>query len=207
MNLGGFLLKLQVITGGGALLIYLSLIDTQEEKDKFEEIYDLYKYTMLYVAKSIVRDQLLAEDIVHDSFLKIIEILDKINDISCSKTKSLIVTIVRNKSIDYIRKIKKESNIALDEVEFSLQDDEPIPLDKLINEEGYNKLLEYIDELDEKYRSVIELKYIHGYSEKEISKILDITEKNANIRIYRARKMLINRIEGEEACYDKSGDR
>lgn len=180
------------------MLIYLSLIDTQEEKDKFEEIYNHYKYTMLYVAKSIVKDHLLAEDVVHDSFIKIIEVLDKVNDISCSKTKGFIVTIVRNKSIDYIRKIKQESNTSLEEVEFSLQDDDPIPLDKLINEEGYNKLLEYIDELDEKYRAAIELKYIHGYSEKEISKILDITEKNANIRIYRARKMLINRIEGED---------
>lgn len=187
------------------MLIYLSLIDTKEDKDKFEEIYNHYRYTMLYVSKSIVKDHSLAEDVVHDTFLKIIEILDKIDDVSCSKTKSFIVIIVRNKSIDYLRKMKQENSTNLDDVEFTLRDDDSIPLDKIINEEGYNKLLEYIDELDEKYRAAIELKYIHGYSEREISKMLDITEKNANIRIYRARKMLINRI-GRRVENDKFRD-
>lgn len=179
------------------------MIDTEEGKNKFEQIYNMYRYTMLYVAKDILKDQSLAEDIVHDSFLKIIEILDDIEDVFCSKTKSFIVTIVRNRSIDGLRKVKRENYIPLEQIEFSLEDDTPIPLDKIINEEGYNKLLEYIDELDEMYRTVIELKYIHGHSEKEISRILDITEKNANIRIFRARRMLINKI-GRDVEYDKS---
>lgn len=185
------------------MLIYLSMIDTEEGKDKFEQIYLKYRYTMLYVAKSIVKDDQLAEDIVHESFLKIIERLDNIDDIFCSKTKSFFVTIVRHKSIDAIRKNKRENYIPLEDIEYSLKDDDLIPLEEIISQDGYKKLGEYIGCLDEKYRAVLELKYIQGYSDKEIAKILDITPKNVNVRTFRARKMLIKMIE-ESIEYDKS---
>lgn len=184
------------------MLIYLSLIDTEEGKNKFERIYLKYRYTFLHVAKSIVRDHQLAEDIVHETFLKIIERLDDIDDISCSKTKSFFVTIVKHKSIDTLRKIKKEENIPLEEIEYFLKDDTPIPIDEIISQDGYRKLVEYIGQLDEKYRAVLELKYIQGYSDKDIADMLDITPKNVNVRTFRARKMLIKMIEGSVE-YDK----
>lgn len=110
---------------------------------------------------------------------------------------------MRNKSIDALRKIKREENIPLGDIEYSLKNDMPIPLDEIISEDGYRKLLEYIGQLDEKYRAVLELKYIQQYSDKEISDILDITPKNVNVRTFRARKMLIKIIE-ESIEYDKS---
>lgn len=183
------------------MLFYLNLIETEENRDKFEKIYLEYRYTLLYVAKSIVNDHQLAEDIVHETFLKTIENLDKIDGILCSKTKSFFVTIVKHKSIDEIRKIKREENTPLDDVEYLLKDDAPLPLDNIIDQDGYNKLLEYIKHLDEKYSTVLQLKYIQGYSEKEIAEVLDITPKNANIRIFRARKMLVKMIE-EGIAYD-----
>lgn len=185
------------------MLIYLNLIDTEEGKNKFEQIYLKYRYTLLYVAKSIVKDHQLAEDIVHETFLKIIEKLDNVDDIFCSKTKSFFVTIVKHKSIDALRKIKREETIPLGGIEYSLRDDTPIPLDEIISRDGYRRLLEYIGHLDEKYRAVLELKYIHEYSDKEIANILDITPKNVNVRTFRARKMLIKMIE-ESIEYDKS---
>lgn len=184
------------------MLTYLNLIDTEEGKNKFEQIYLKYRYTLLYVAKSIVKDHQLAEDIVHETFLKIIEKIDDIDDISCSKTKSFFVTIVRNKSKDVLRKIKREENIPLEDIEYSLEDDTPIPVDEIISQDGYRKLVEYIGQLDEKYRAVLELKYIQGYSDKEIADILDITPKNVNVRTFRARKMIIKMIEGSVE-YDK----
>lgn len=180
------------------MIIYLSAIDTEERRSKFEQIYDNYRFTMLYVAKGIVKEHSSAEDVVHDTFLKLIEIIDDIEDVNSSKSKGLILTIVKHKAIDYLRKIKPDRNILIDEVEFPLPDDQPIPLERIINAEGYNRLLDLIDELDEKYSAVIELKYIHGYSGREIANILDITEENANMRIFRARKMLIKKIEGDD---------
>ncbi|EGT4060805.1 sigma-70 family RNA polymerase sigma factor, partial [Clostridioides difficile] len=55
------------------MLIYLSIIDSEEEKDKFEKIYEKYKKLMFYIANQILQDEQLSEDAVHNAFLKIID--------------------------------------------------------------------------------------------------------------------------------------
>jgi DNA-directed RNA polymerase specialized sigma subunit, sigma24 homolog len=90
------------------MLIYLSLLDTEEDISKFEEIYNTYKKQMYYTANNILKDSHLAEDAVHNAFLRIINNLEKIQDINSHKTKGLIVIIVKNASIDIYRKNKKK---------------------------------------------------------------------------------------------------
>lgn len=181
------------------MIFYLSLINSQDDQDKFTQLYNKYKNTMLYVANSILNNQYLAEDVVHESFIKIISILDKINDINCSKTKSLIVIIVKHKSIDFIRKEDKNVKIPIDDYENYISDNSEQPLDKIINQQDYEKLIECIGNLNEKYKVVLELKYIHGYSDVEIANILDLTQKNVNMRVYRAKQKLKNML-SEEMC-------
>ena len=59
------------------LMLYMSMLDTQEEKSKFEEIYIQYRKLMFVCAKSILKDDALAEDAVHNAFIKIIRHLQK----------------------------------------------------------------------------------------------------------------------------------
>ncbi len=82
------------------LSFYLTLIDTEAEKSKFEQLYLIYRQMMFFVAKQILEDSYLAEDAVHQAFLKIIDHFDKIGEIDCPKTRGFIVTIVQNQSID-----------------------------------------------------------------------------------------------------------
>ena len=74
------------------MLIYLAMIDSPEGKSKFEIIYNTYKQLMYYTASSILGDTKDSEDIVHEAFLKIIEILEKIDNLDSPQTRSLIVT-------------------------------------------------------------------------------------------------------------------
>ena len=90
------------------MLIYLSLLDTEEDISKFELIYNTYKKQMYYTANNILKDNYLAEDAVHNAFLRIIDNLEKIDDVNSHNTKGLIVIIVKNVSIDIYRKNKKE---------------------------------------------------------------------------------------------------
>lgn len=80
---------------GDTILIYLEILETPEEKLKFEQLYFLYRDKMYAVAFKILHNENDAEDIVHESFKAIIENFEKINDISCHKTWNYIVTIVR----------------------------------------------------------------------------------------------------------------
>ena len=88
------------------MLVYLEMLETPEEKLKFEQLYFLYRDKMYAVAFKILHNENDAEDIVHESFKTIIENFEKINDISCHKTWNYIVTIVKNKSFTLYQKKK-----------------------------------------------------------------------------------------------------
>lgn len=157
------------------MIFYLSMIKSQEDKDKFEYIYTNYRYTMLYEARQVLKDEHMAEDAVHESFIKIIKIISKISLENCNKLRRFLVLIVRHKSIDMIRKNDKVETIPIENIQDineNLRDD---VLDKVMSIEGVKRLIEIITALDDIYRIPLELKVLYGYSHKEISEILDLS--------------------------------
>ena len=169
------------------MLIYLSLLDSEEEISKFELIYSTYKKQMYYTANNILKDSHLAEDAVHNAFLRIINNLEKIEDINSHKTKGLIVIIVKNVSIDIYRKNKKErdNTIFIDDLDDINGYDE-------INKNDIGDLEIAISKLPENYTQVFLLKFSHELTDNEISEILDIKPDNVRKRISRGREKLKN---------------
>lgn len=165
------------------MLLYLSLIDTEEDKAKFEEIFNSYKKTMYYVANSILKDEHHSHDAVQNSFLKIIKHIDKIKDVKCNKTKGFIVTIVKHTAIDAYRDNKKE----LEKVE------------KVINTKVFEEEQSFEERSDlelailnlpGKYSVVFSLKYYQCLSDEEISNILKIKPATVRSRIARGKDKL-----------------
>ncbi len=67
------------------MLVYLSMIDTPEDRDKFERIYIQYRNLMYHVAYGILGNHFDAEDAVHQAFVAIIRNLQKIGEINSPK--------------------------------------------------------------------------------------------------------------------------
>ncbi|MFU0800246.1 MAG: RNA polymerase sigma-70 factor, ECF subfamily [Xylanivirga thermophila] len=136
---------------------------------------------MFFLGNRILRDEYLAEDAIHQAFLRIIDNLDKIDKIDCHKTKGFVVIIVENIAIDFYRKRKREKTISFDEIEFYIKD--------IKNESNLiiNDVEEAILKLSINYSSVFRLKYSQGYSNREISEILKISEQNVRQRISRGK--------------------
>ena len=57
------------------LAIYLSMLETNEEKNQFEQLYIKYKQDMYAVAYGVLKNKEDAEDAVHQSFLKIADLV------------------------------------------------------------------------------------------------------------------------------------
>ena len=57
------------------------------------------------------------------------------------------------------------------------------------------KLIKLIQELPEGYRTVLNLYIFEGYSHKEISESLNITESTSKTQLFKARKFLRNKLE------------
>ena len=162
------------------MLIYMMMIDSQEEQSKFEKIYKEYRGVMFYVANQILNNEHDAEDAVHQAFVKIAENIEKIKQPVCPKTKGFVVTIVENKAIDVYRKKNRHPVTELQEEITGIE----------VQYSGKNGLARCILRLTPKYRECILLKYHYGYSTKEIAQILGISESNAIKLDQRAKKKL-----------------
>ena len=88
------------------MLIYLMSLDTEKERIKFVKIYDTYRNRMHYTANMILKDELNAEDMVHDTFLTLTDYLDRINEEDSVGTWNYIVTILKNKCYNFDQRLK-----------------------------------------------------------------------------------------------------
>lgn len=59
------------------MMIYLQMIDSPEDRSKFEQIYMEYRSMMFHMANRILTNEQDAEDAVHEAFLKIAENIEK----------------------------------------------------------------------------------------------------------------------------------
>lgn len=173
------------------MLLYLNLIETEEDKRKFERIYLAYKQTMFYAANRVLKNHHSSEDAVHQAFLRIVDNLDKINETDCHKTQAFLVVITEHIAIDIYRKRKREDMVSFDELEIYIADD-TCPENEVIDE-----ISSAILKLPVNYSTVLRLKFSQGYSDSEIAEILDIKQENVRQRIYRAKKKLSQLLQKE----------
>lgn len=161
----------------------MSMIDSDEDKDLFEGLYLKYRKHMKYIALQILGDEYLAEDAVHNAFLKIITHLEKFHKIDCQETKNLIVIFIRSTSIDLYRKRKRE----FEQIDTLDQD---IPTEADFSALNVADILSAIKTLPEIYRDVLLLKVEYEYTDREIAKILGIKTDTVSKRLERARRQL-----------------
>lgn len=174
------------------LIFYTTFIDEEKEKTKFECIYEKYHRLMLKVAYEILKDQMRAEDAVHNSFLKIIKHLDKLEMENEYATKYFVLQTVRNAALDIYRKIKRETteHVSFDDLtEWKMPRDQRSDMEyDTVSEE--NRIILAIRSMPESYQNIFILKYSAGYANHEIAKRLGISEENVRQRISRGKKIL-----------------
>lgn len=178
------------------LSFYLSLVQTPSDKEKVEFIYFTYHGTMSHAIRKYVKNEEDVADIVHDTMVKIIYNIDKVNIEDDFKTRSFCKTIAKNKAIDFLRK-KEQHNVSLDEKFESKSFSEDV-LDIVINEESYEIILKAIDNLSDTYQLVCKLKYINGLKEREIAEVLDLPAKTVSLRIFRGKQILRESLKKEQ---------
>lgn len=162
------------------MLIYLSMIETPEDKDKFEQIYYKYRDLMYYVANQKLNNHHDSEDAVHQAFVSIIKHISKIKDIDSPKTRSFIVLITERKAIDIMRTSHRDKVVELNEAITGI--DIPLP--------GDHGIADAISRLPVDYREILMLKFDNGFSNKELAQMIGISESGIRKLIGRARKAL-----------------
>lgn len=183
------------------MFLFLALLDSPEEQEKFTEIYHQYRHFMWYLANQKLQDEYLAEDAVQEAFFALTRHLDKVEDVHSPRTKKFLATIVRSKAVDILRKIKPEEELLEDQ---SLEKGGGDILDQYLTRENYNRLISCVLELDDRYRVIFEYKYLYQMGDAQIADILGITPKNVNVRYFRARRKLQEMIRKEGDRFEKA---
>ena len=188
------------------LMFYLAMLDTPEQKSKFQMIYENYTGQILQTAHSLARNYMDAEDIAQDVFLKIINNIDTIQTENPLRLRALIIQMTKFASIDLLRKKKHKEN-PID----SINDWEQFPAvttdieECVFSHELINMAVNFVSQMDEKYRAPLTLAVL-GYRIKEIASLLGMSEANTKVRISRARHMLRAYILQEENQVEQEHD-
>ncbi len=173
------------------LCFYLGLVETEEDQSKLSKLYYEYNKIMMYIALSVLKNEDLAQEAVNDAFIRIIRNLHKINtdEIYSHKTKSFLVKIVKNTSIDKLKEEKKQSGVNFDDIsETAIVSRNNNNVDDIMNA---NAVYDCIDLLPKIYKEILELKIYRDFTDKEIAKFLNITNAAVRKRLQRARESLI----------------
>jgi RNA polymerase sigma-70 factor (ECF subfamily) len=153
------------------------------------EFYGKRLYGFIY---GIVRNEHDSLDIVQDTYLKAYKGMASF-DINRSFVTWLF-TIGKNTAYNHL-KSRERYNSRYEEGEYESLEGNAVnslgPEDVAIENSERKRLINNIDRLPEKYRSVIYLKYVSGLSYKEIGKSLGIRESLVESRIYTARQKII----------------
>lgn len=176
------------------MLIYLSLLDNREDKNKFTQLYNTYRYTMLYAADSILQDKGLAEDAVHDAFIRIAKNLHKVGPVESPRTKAFVVIIVRNIALTMV---KQRDRSYLFEEENMINTVADSTSDRDFDNMNYDDIVAAIKKLPLTYRDTLYLNVVEGYSIREISEMLETGNEAVKKRLQRGRRLLIENLQKE----------
>lgn len=162
------------------MLIYLQMIESEEDREKFERLYKKYRWLMYSVANRYLKNPQDAEDAVHQAFVSIIENLDKIHGTDTAETRSYVAVIAERKAIDMLR--ERGKTVSVDFYENLAGIELELPID--------GGLADAIAGLPARYREMILLRYIYGYSTGELCKMFEMSPGNIQRMLYRAKEAL-----------------
>ena len=95
--------------------LYLSLIDKQEEKNRFEELYYRYRNLMYYIAYQVLHQDRDSEDAVQEALFRIAKNMDKVKDIASTETKNFVAIITKREAMKiYDKKKKRDEDFDVD---------------------------------------------------------------------------------------------
>lgn len=175
------------------LALYMSFIDDEDDRAKFEILYHTYRKRMVLTAYSVLHNKDDAEDAVHDTFIKIARNMKSIDEPESDRTLSYLIKATKNNAINLHNKNKRRNElIKLDDVE-NMTDEQFF--DKLSLTESYVKIVAAIRSLDDTYRDVMFYHFVKEMKIKDIADLLGKKNSTVHQQLIRGKKKLIEILE------------
>ncbi|GAA3562571.1 RNA polymerase sigma factor [Snuella lapsa] len=177
------LLKVIQLHKNESVLIKRAIKNNREAQ---HELFSLHAPKMLSVCRFYISDLQDAEEVMLNGFFKVFTNLKQFkND---GSFEGWIRRIMIRESISFLRKQRK--------VEFSLEmvENETEAINSIETDIEVSEIQQLIDELPEGYRMVFVMYVVEGYKHYEIAEMLDITVGTSKSQLFKARKLLQEKV-------------
>ncbi len=158
----------------------------------YEIIMRRYNQLLYRVARSILRNDVEAEDVMQDAYVRAYEHLRQFA--GRSEFRTWLTRIAVHEALARLRREKRFASSGPNQGEGDSMDllasSQPSPERQVADSELRSLLEQSILALPDSYRSVYVLRDVEQMGIEEVSRILDLTESTVKVRLHRARRAL-----------------
>ncbi len=153
----------------------------KKDASAFRSLYEKYYKPIFRFVMNRTQDESLAADITSQVFMKAMKKLSSY-EFRGVPFSAWLYRIASNEITQHYRKASKNRVVSIQETNVSEWVEE-IELDRY--EDKKNMMLQLLNDLKESDLEIIELRFFEQRSFKEIADILNLTESNAKVKVYR----------------------
>ncbi|MDR1919688.1 MAG: sigma-70 family RNA polymerase sigma factor [Tannerellaceae bacterium] len=153
-----------------------------------KELYDAYSRKMMGVCLRYANDRETARDLLQDGFVKVFTAIDSYA--GAGSFEGWMRKIFVNCALEHLRK----SDVLRDAIDLDRTNELSNSESSVIAEMSARELLNLVQELPAGFRTIFNLFAIEGFSHKEISEMLNITESTSRSQYTRAKQLLQRKI-------------
>lgn len=158
------------------------------KREIFAELYDEFMPKVFRYIHYKVSNQQLAEDLTSTVFEKALVNFDKYSSDKAAFS-TWVFSIARNSLIDFYRTNKMKKQVSLDGA-IEMPSREPSPQEVVEKKAEQECLRGCLSRLPEEDQEIIALKFAGEFNNRQIARMLGLSESNVGVRLFRAVKKL-----------------
>lgn len=179
--------------------VCVTVMGNEDDRNFMTLIYEKYNRLMYHEILKVLKNSWQAEDVLHDTILRLIDKVDELKSKDHSHLINYIISASKNQAINYIRDNQKHMGRSFDEC-FDLPDTsrgrEAMEF-HLIHVEDLRQLAAVWDKLDERSRYLLEGYYILEKTMPQLAAEMGMKPASVRMALTRARKAAFELMEGQ----------
>jgi RNA polymerase sigma factor (sigma-70 family) len=163
-------------------------VDANADSERMQVLLRRFEIPLLQFAARITGDRERARDVVQETFVK----LQNNGAFQNPEPATWLFTVCRNGALNVCRKERRMMYLDEELIE-SREDEQPMPFERIEQEEAARFLLKIVATLPPRQQEVLQLKFQNDLSYQQIAEITKTTVNNVGVLIHTALKTLRQR--------------
>lgn len=174
------------------MIVMLAALADSDDRALILDLYQDHYSLVRKVIYGITRDASSVEDLINDTFVKLIRNISVLRTLNCRKTVAYLVYTARSVAIDFIirRAVQNKHGYYGEEADLAEKITELAATveDRVIRQESLDEMYTAIQSLPDKYRDILYFKYILEMGDTGIAEIFKVTPASVRQYLTRARR-------------------